>query len=148
MSIEERAMHDEARPPLVLFVCEHGSAKSLIAALFLERMARNRGIAVRTVSRGISPDASVPPAVVAALREDGFDVAAFQPKAVTEAELLAASRVVSFGVDPSPLAAGALPRVERWDDVPPVSVSYSEARQAMLSRIHTLLRGLEQPIRR
>jgi protein-tyrosine-phosphatase len=131
-------------PPLIVFVCEHGSAKSLMAALFVERMARERGVAARAVSRGTLPDASVPAAVVAALREDGFDVAAFKPQLLTEADLLSAARVVSIGADVAKRAAGPAAAVERWDDIPPISASYSQARQALLSRIDVLLRGMEQ----
>jgi DNA-binding beta-propeller fold protein YncE len=41
---------EEASPPLAVFVCEHGSAKSLVAASFFERMAKERGIAAREPS--------------------------------------------------------------------------------------------------
>ena len=75
---------------IVVFVCEHGSAKSLVAASLFERMARERGVEARAISRGTAPDASVPPAVVEALRADGFDVAAFRPQALTGADVAAA----------------------------------------------------------
>ena len=73
---EEPTLKKAKSPRLVVFVCEHGSAKSLVAASFFERMAKERGIAVRAVSRGTAPDTSVPATVVEALRTDGFDVAA------------------------------------------------------------------------
>lgn len=64
---EEPTLKKETSPRLIVFVCEHGSAKSLVAASFFERMAKERGIVVRAVSRGTAPDASVPAAVVEAL---------------------------------------------------------------------------------
>jgi len=42
----------ETPPRLIVFVCEHGSAKSLAAASFFERLAKERGMAIRAVSRG------------------------------------------------------------------------------------------------
>jgi len=141
---EAHAAKDElAAPRVVVFVCEHGSAKSLAAASFFERMAKERGLAVRAVSRGTRPDASVPEEVVAALGDDGFDVAAFKPQRLSEADVLAADRVVAIGVDLGEVAAKAGRRVVRWDDIPPFSVSYPQARQAMLSRIASLLAELE-----
>lgn len=131
------------RPPLIVFVCEHGSAKSLIAASFCQRLAQARGLAVQAVSRGTAPDAAVPAAVMAALREDGFDVASFEPRAVSDGDLRAATCVVAFGVDLGERVAGAGNRLERWDDVPPVSRSYSESRNAILLRLESLLRRLE-----
>ena len=126
---------------LVVFVCEHGSAKSLVAASFCQRLAQDRGLTVQAVSRGTAPDARVPAPVVAALREDGFDVASFVPREVSDEELRAATRVVAFGVDISQLGARAA-IVEHWDDVPPVSESYGKAREVILSRIRALLPDL------
>jgi chromate transporter len=134
----------EAKPPLVVFVCEHGSAKSLVAASFFERMAKERGMAVRVLSRGTSPDASVPAAVVQALREDGFDVAAFKPQLLSDADVLAAARVVAIGVDIGAAKALAGTRLERWDDIPPFSESYPKARKVLLARLSSLLRRQEQ----
>jgi protein-tyrosine-phosphatase len=129
----------------ILFVCEHGSAKSLVAASLFERMARERGVDARAISRGTAPDPSVPPAVVEALRADGFDVAAFRPRALTGADVAAAVRVVAIGVDLGPLAAKAGPRTVRWDSVPPVSTSYPEARRDLVARIERLLEELRTP---
>ena len=46
----------------VLFVCEHGSAKSTVAAAHFDRLAAERGLAARAISRGTSPDAELAPA--------------------------------------------------------------------------------------
>jgi protein-tyrosine-phosphatase len=149
-----RSALDETRPepgvvsagptPTVVFVCEHGSAKSLVAASFFERLARERGLKARVLSRGTLPDPAVPEAVVRALGDDGFDVASFQPQALTEADLRGASRAVAIGVDISDLAARTGTSVARWDDIPPVSASYPAARAAIVSRVESLLRDLEK----
>ena len=135
-------MDDHAGTRQVVFVCEHGSAKSLVAASFFERRARERGVAATAVSRGTSPDPSVPAAVVAGLRQDGFDVEGFEPRGLSDADLAAAERVVAIGVDETSIPAKAGLPVERWDDIPPVSVSYAEARRVILSRIDDLLRRM------
>lgn len=114
---EEPTLKKETSPRLIVFVCEHGSAKSLVAASFFERMAKERGIVVRAVSRGTAPDASVPAAVVEALRGDGFDVAAFKPQRLKEADVLAADRVVAIGVDLGGVGAKTRAGVVRWDDI-------------------------------
>ena len=130
---------------IVVFVCEHGSAKSLVAASLFDRMARERGVEARAISRGTAPDASVPPIVVQALRADGFDVAAFRPRALTSADVAGAARVVAIGVDLGPPGAKAGPRAVRWDGVPPVSTSYAEARRDLVARIERLLDELRTP---
>lgn len=129
-----------ARAQVVVFVCEHGSAKSLVAASFFDRMARERGSGLRAISRGTAPDEAVPPGVVASLRGDGFDVATFRPRGLAKADLAGAKLVVAIGVDPGNTAGV---RVERWDDIPPVSTRYPEARAAIRSRLERLLRELD-----
>ena len=126
----------------VVFVCEHGSAKSLVAASFLQRIAKKDGLAIDAVSRGTAPDPSVPAVVIRALREDGFEVGAFRPQALTATDVATSVRVVAIGVDLGPLAAQAAARVVRWDGVPPVSTNYAEARRDLTARIEGLLREL------
>ena len=124
--------------PSVLFVCLHGSAKSVIAAEHFRRLAAVRGLAVQARSAGLEPDAAVPPRVAQGLLEDGIDVRAFRPAAPTAADVQQATTVVAFGCDLGPLAARAA-RVERWDDVPAVSEDFTKARDVIVARVTTLL---------
>src|SRR5881394_2303588 len=110
--------------PIILFVCLHGSAKSLIAAEHLNRLAQARGTPLRGESVGIEPDAAVPPRVVAGLAEDGIDVRGYTPCQASADRLALAARVVSFGCDVSTMVPVSTP-VEQWDDVPMVSDGYA-----------------------
>jgi chromate transporter len=130
-------------PRTVVFLCEHGSAKSLVAASLFQRMAEARGLDVRAVSRGTAPDTAVPPRVVEALRGDGFDVASFRPQPLTDAEVRSATRLVAIGVDPGARGAAAGGRLLQWNDIPPVSAGYPAARDALAARITALLEALE-----
>src|SRR3954469_8890756 len=109
--------------PSVLFVCLHGSAKSVIAAEQLRRLAAARGVAVEVRSAGLEPDAAVPPRVAQGLLEDGIDVRHFRPRAPAAADIAKAGTVVTFACDLGPLAASAQ-RIQRWDDVPAVSEDF------------------------
>lgn len=122
----------------VLFVCLHGSAKSLIAAEYLNVLARERGIPLRGESSGVEPDASVPAPVVTGLAEEGIDVRAYVPRAVTTERLASAAQIVSFGCDLSNMIPRGRP-VEQWDDLPLVSDGYATARDAIVARVAMLL---------
>ncbi len=132
-----------AAAPTVVFVCEHGTVKSVIAAEIFNKRAAERKLAFRAVSRGVTPDAAVPEGVAANLAKDGYDVAAFKPKALAKDDVAGAVQVVAIGVDP-PLLAGAK-AVSRWTDVPPASTEYAAARDAMAKRIEALLDTLSAP---
>src|SRR6266576_5177829 len=77
----------------VVFVCEHGAAKSVIAAAHFNRLASQKKLPYRAVARGPNPDDAVAPVVRAALAAEGLDVSAGRPKAVSQEELTRAGRV-------------------------------------------------------
>jgi protein-tyrosine-phosphatase len=131
-----------ARGPVV-FVCEHGSVKSMIAALWFERLAAERGLTVRALSRGVEPDAQVPAAIAEHLRRDGFELTGRTPARLQAGDLAGATRVVAIGAK-SPLLDAAPASPVRWDDVPPASIDYGAAREALRARILALLDDLER----
>jgi hypothetical protein len=123
--------------PTVVFVCLHGSAKSLIAAQYFTRLAQERGLRYDAASAGLEPDAAVPEPVVLGLRRDGFDVSDYVPRHVRGEQLANAARVVTFGCE-LPVASG-LRSVESWNDLPMVSDGFDTARDAIVSRVKLLV---------
>jgi protein-tyrosine-phosphatase len=134
-------MQPRAATDAVIFVCLHGSAKSLIAAEHFQRLAQAHGARFRASSLGIEPDSDVPAHVVAGLAADGFDVRGYVPRLASPDELASAMRVVSFGCDLGALAPPATP-IDRWDDLPIVSDGYVPARDAIVARVAALLNDL------
>src|SRR6266567_4570453 len=110
-----------------LFVCLHGSAKSLIALEHFRRLAKERGVEVQADWAGIEPDPAIPPRVVQGLLGEGIDVRGRQPRPVTRADVEGASCVVTFGCELGALEVSGIAR-EQWDDVPAVSEGYKPAR--------------------
>lgn len=124
--------------PHILFVCLHGSAKSLIAAEYFRRLAFERGTEAEARSAGTEPDADVPLKVVQGLLGDGIDVRGCRPHHLTRADLESATRVITFGCELGDLAPPGL-ALERWDDVPAVSENFTKARDAIIGRLPRLL---------
>src|SRR5688572_5272272 len=77
----------------VLFVCEHGSAKSVVAAAHFNRIAADRGLPFRAISRGTEPDPEMAPAAVSGLRGDGLKPDDPVPTKLGQSDLDAAVRV-------------------------------------------------------
>ncbi|MES1263857.1 MAG: hypothetical protein ABUL69_05840, partial [Peristeroidobacter soli] len=123
----------------ILFVCEHGNVKSLMAASYFNQMAQARGLPYRGVSRGVAPDSTtVPPKIIAALGSEGFDVRDFHPVAISAADVSASNRVVTIGVPLSEEIAGNA-AIVKWDDVPPASVDYAAARASLTNHVKVLV---------
>ena len=110
--------------PTVLFVCLHGSAKSLIAPEHFRRLAQERNTSVLADWAGIEPDAHIPRRVVQGLLTEGIDVRGRQPRQVTRADVEGASCIVTLGCELGALESIG-PARHRWDDVPLVSEGYS-----------------------
>jgi hypothetical protein len=132
-----------ANKPTVVFVCEHGSAKSIIAAVEFERMAKEKGLALNIIARGTNPDAEIPKGVRDGLRADGYDAGSLKPTKVSEKDLTGAVKMVSFGPDLKPwLADGAA--VLDWSATPSVSEDYRAAREYIRRQLEILLKGFEK----
>jgi RimJ/RimL family protein N-acetyltransferase len=133
----------ERQPATVLFVCEHGAAKSVVAAAYFNSMAGERGLPFQAISRGTDPDAAVHPAALAGLAADGL-VAGGEPAALSSGDLAGARHVVAFS--PLPPAYGPVADVDVWS-VPPVSEDYELARSSIVERIAGLLDELARDAR-
>jgi arsenate reductase len=126
---------------MVLFLCPHGAAKSVLAAAVFQRLADERGLPLRAMCAGTEPDAELAPAVAALLAREGFAPPVERPQLVS-AELLAeARRVVSMGcsLEELPRQPAAL---EQWDDVPPPSQdlrgAYTRIQQHLAQLLDTI----------
>jgi arsenate reductase len=128
-------------PHRIVFVCEHGSVKSLVAALYFNQRAQLRGLRYTAVARGTSPQANVPASVQLALRADGFDVDRYVPQAFSTTDLDKASLVVSFDQDTTNTVAGRV-RELRWDNSPSVLADYVLGRDEILKRVDGLIEAL------
>jgi catechol 2,3-dioxygenase-like lactoylglutathione lyase family enzyme/protein-tyrosine-phosphatase len=126
----------------VLFVCEHGSAKSVIAAAHFQRLADAARLEVRAMSRGTDPDSAFTPNTLDGLARDGLRPLDEAPSRLSQKDLAAAERVVVFCQLP---AAYSHESTEQWENIPPVSEDYDQARRAITQRLEQLLRELGSP---
>jgi arsenate reductase len=120
----------------VAFVCLHGSAKSLIAAEYMSRLARDSGLAISATTSGPEPDAEVPANVIEGLLRYGIDARRRVPERVSAQALTKAGHIVSFGCDLADLVGERA--VEHWDDCPAVSDDFDIAFAFITQRVETL----------
>jgi protein-tyrosine-phosphatase len=136
--------HASAEPArAVVFVCQHGNVKSVIAAQWFNRLAARRGSRLRALARGMEPTGRVPEKVAAELRREGFEVGGLEAEALDGADLVGAARVVAIGVDTGAVTTGGRVPVEDWQGIPPASERYGEASAALRARVEALLERLE-----
>ncbi|CAB4907837.1 unannotated protein [freshwater metagenome] len=80
--------------PSVLFVCVHNAGRSQMAAGYLQALAGDR---VRVLSAGSAPKDSINPVAVAAMLEEGIDIAHNEPKVLTDEAVEASDVVITMG---------------------------------------------------
>ena len=122
----------------VVFVCEHGSVKSLVAMEYFNRSAQKRGLAYRAVARGTAPEPIVPSSVRAGLRAAGFDVSRFTPRLFEASDVEDASLVVSFDQDIAKIVRGKVRRLA-WDNLPGVLADYARGRDEIVRHVDELI---------
>jgi protein-tyrosine-phosphatase len=133
--------------PRVLFVCMHNAGRSQIAETLFNVYAGGHAVAS---SAGLDPVKAVSITVVASMRMAGYDLTHAVPKALTEALVDEADRVITIGLaaeqDSPPEIAD-----DDWEIDDPAGAPMArvaEIRDEIARRVRALLRemGIE-PIR-
>ena len=95
--------------PSVIFVCEHGAAKSVIATAYFNKLAAERGLPDRATFRGTTPQDELSARAVAGLKADNLAVPSGKPAAISEADVSTATHIFAIGCT-LPAAAARLVR--------------------------------------
>ncbi|MGN6325103.1 arsenate reductase ArsC [Pseudolysinimonas sp.] len=110
--------------PTVLFVCVHNAGRSQMAAGYLRSLAGDR---VRVLSGGSEPADSLNPVAVAAMAEEGVDIAAAVPSILDVDDVRAADVVITMGCgDACPVFPGK--RYEDWELADPAGLPIEAVR--------------------
>lgn len=124
--------------PTVLFVCEHGAAKSIIAATYFNKLANEKGLNLRAIARGTNPDEALSPKTVNGLIEDGLQQTETTPQKLTSADIASAQLIITF-CNLSNEEYQQIVEVNHWNNVPPVSENYQIARNAIVENLNQLI---------
>ena len=124
---------------VIVFVCEHGAAKSIIAAAYLNKFASERNLSLHAIARGTNPDQALSPIASMGLHEDGLTSTESNPQKLSLADVESAERIISFCELPDEYQNKV---VEQWEGIPPVSENYQKSRDAILEQINRLIEKL------
>lgn len=135
-------LHAVSDVPTVLFVCVHNAGRSQIAEALFNAYAGGRA---RALSAGTEPVKALNIAVVAAMREAGYDISGASPKMLTDETVDEADRVITMGCaidDPTCPAAVA---EEDWGIDDPAMAPMPKVRRIrdeIARRVRALLREM------
>lgn len=128
------------RDKTIVFVCEHGAAKSVLAAAYFNKLAEENNLDVHAVARGTYPEPELSPATLVGLQADGLKLDESTPQRLSSDDVASAGRIISFCDLPGEYQDKT--DIEYWEDIPPVSGGYEKARDAILARLRLLVAHL------
>ena len=126
--------------PTVVFVCEHGAAKSVIATTYFNKIAAERGLRARAVYRGVNPQAELSVSALKGLRDDGLIVPDQKPSPITQSDVDTATVMFAIGCT-LPSNATASGKADTWQDVPE-DKGYGATRDAIKRHVERLIDDL------
>ncbi|MDQ8165274.1 MAG: hypothetical protein P3A28_05900 [Gemmatimonadota bacterium] len=132
----------QADSQTVVFVCEHGTVKSVLALAWFRKYAAERGLRVRAVSRGTALDPAIPAPVMAGMQRDGISPGAFTPTLLSDLDIAKAALVVSFDNPDAQSRAAGRAKSNAWDTLPAVSTDYRVASDTIRARVKRLVDSL------
>jgi arsenate reductase (thioredoxin) len=136
----EQEKPKESSPSTVVFVCEHGAAKSVVAAAWFNKLASERHLPFHAVARGFRPQENLSESAVGGLRRDGVRFAPDKPQPLTARDASDAVRIVAL--DPPPASARSFHA--EFFEVPAPKDGYERSRDAIVVHVREVLDGLQQ----
>jgi len=125
---------------VIIFVCEHGAAKSILAAAYFNKLAQERNLSLHAIARGTHPDEELSPITVAGLHEDGLTPNESVPQKFSLEEIESAQQIIAFCELSSEFKQKV--KIEQWSDIPPVSENYEKARDMIVEYLRHLINNL------
>ena len=127
----------------IVFVCEHGAAKSILAAACFNHLAAEQGLDVRAIARGTNPDLEISEQTTRGLAKDGLPPTESRPQKISLDDIQSAQLVIGFCELPREFIQNVV--VEQWDGIPAVGENYEQARDAIIDRLNPLISKLRRP---
>ena len=124
----------------IVFVCEHGGARSTIASLYFNKLAKENHLEYQSVFRGLSPDSTISKETRNGLAKDSFETATLSPVALHTSDVKSDVMLISLDCKvPSQYLID-----KTWNGIPAISENYVAARNAIVKHLNELIIELKK----
>jgi arsenate reductase len=130
-----------AQDKKIIFVCQHGAAKSVIAASYFNKIAKERNLNFVAECRGVEPDSAVSKTTKDGLANDKVFNPTTKPQKLLNADTTNTEMIVLFTDLPEDIRTSI--KIENWSKIENVDADYSTRRDAIIRKINELLDSLE-----
>jgi arsenate reductase len=123
----------------IVFVCEHGGARSTIASVYFNKMARENHLLYHSVFRALTPDSTISQETKNGLMKDGFETALLMPVALTPKDVGTNVMLISLDCMVPP----SYHTDKSWSGIPAISNDYQIARNTIVKMLEGLISELK-----
>lgn len=131
-----------AQDKKIIFVCQHGAAKSVIAASYFNKLAKERNLNYVAECRGIDPDSAVSVSAKDGLTHDRLFDPATRPQKLSDADTSDTERIILFTQFPEDWKISV--KTEDWSNIKNLDGDYVQRRDAIVRKINNLLDLLQK----
>lgn len=125
----------------IVFVCEHGAAKSVIAASYFNKLAKENNLEWEAVSRATVPDSSLTEGTRRGLKADQIYDSKRIPQTVSHTDTVGTEKIVLFTKLPPDFKTDV--EIQDWSGIPNIDADYPRRRDAIVERLKILLSTLK-----
>lgn len=126
----------------VVFVCEHGAGKSVVAAAYFNKIAKERNLDWEASCRGTNPDKEVSAPTKEGLRSDNLLDPTLSPRKLTQTDTSNVEKIILFTKLPDDFKTSI--KSEDWSSLPNIDAKYEVRRDALIKKINELFDSLEK----
>jgi protein-tyrosine-phosphatase len=126
----------------VVFVCEHGAGKSVVAAAYFNKIAKDRNLNWEASCRGTNPDEEVSVPTKEGLKSDNLLDAALSPKKLAPSDTSNVEKIILFTKLPDDFKTSV--KSEDWSSLPNIDAKYEVRRDALIKKINEFFDSLEK----
>ena len=121
----------DTKPLHILFVCEHGAARSVIASKYFEQVASQNGVNAIVQYRGISPDSIVGKVTRQNLVKEGFQVSNARPGKLNRQIIDESDLIILLDCQMPSGFDYSKEKVLRFSGIPSISENYNAASDSI-----------------
>lgn len=119
----------------IVFVCEHGGARSTIASVYFNKIAKENHLPYQSIFRGLTPDSVITKETREGLIKDGFETKSLFPAPLSEKDIRSNTLLISLDCSPPP----SYLMYHSWKGVPMISEDYNVARNEIQKLVNQLI---------
>jgi hypothetical protein len=126
----------------VIFVCEHGAGKSVVAAAYFNKIAKDRNLDWEASCRGTDPDEEVSTPTKDGLRADNLLDPTLSPKKLAQGDTSNLEKIILFTKLPDDFNTSI--KSEDWSSLPNIDAKYEVRRDALIKKINEFFDSIEK----